>query len=106
LGAPPLAIFLGTGGHVSGIARYPERGGDGRPVFSVIAREPSCPAGGFSFTFSTPYGARVRRDVPCAATASGTPVPEPAPTPNAPLLTPPRLVFAWPGAPPQRVAAT
>lgn len=106
LGAPPFAIFVGTAGHVGGLAGYPALDGNGRPVFSEVAREPSCPAGGFSFTFSTAYGARVRRDIPCAQVAYEAPVPEPTPTPNTPLLTPSRLVFAWPGAPSQRVAAT
>ena len=105
LGAPPFAIFVGSGGHISGIAHYPPIDAHGIASFPAIAREPSCPPGGFSLSFTSANGARVVRMLSCASIAS-RPVPNPTPTPNAPLLTPKTLLFDWPGAPAQRLAAT
>ncbi len=106
LGAPPFALFFGTGGHVSGLAGYPGIDSQGLADFAPVANEPPCPGGGFSLTFSTAPGAHVRRDVPCASSTATAALPEATPTPNAPILSPSHLVFAFPSARAQRVAAT
>lgn len=106
LGAPPFAIFLGASGDVSGRASYPSIDAAGTATFAKIAREPACPSGGFTLVFADPNGASKRR-LPCiASTLLTSPMPNPSPTPNVPLATPPLLVYHWPAAPQQSFVAT
>jgi prepilin-type N-terminal cleavage/methylation domain-containing protein len=107
LGAPPFAIFLGASGDVSGQASYPALDASSNPAFATITDEPPCPAGGFALTFTSPQGASATRRLPCVATpACGSVLPNPSPTPNVPIVTPPSLVYHWPAAPRQTFVAT
>ncbi|HTU82450.1 MAG TPA: prepilin-type N-terminal cleavage/methylation domain-containing protein [Candidatus Acidoferrales bacterium] len=97
LGAPPFAIFLGASGDVSGKASYPALDARGNATFATIASEPPCPNRGFVLTFTSPQGARATRALGCnapAASASG--MPNPSPTPNAPIVTPSSILYYWP----------
>jgi prepilin-type N-terminal cleavage/methylation domain-containing protein len=98
LGAPPLALFVNSGGHVSIEAGF--HGATPAP----LSNEPGCPQGGaWSLKFSDPrtsQGAGAR-SMPCAAAEPGTPVaiatvapdsalPPPSPGPSLPpAQTPP-----------------
>jgi prepilin-type N-terminal cleavage/methylation domain-containing protein len=107
LGAPPFAIFVGASGHVSGKASYPTVDASGNATFTTIATEPACPAGGFVLTFSAPSGATATRTLACTSTAASAPgFPNPSPTPNVPIVTPPALVYHWPADARQTFVAT
>lgn len=103
---PPFSVFIGASGHVSAIASYPRFDARGNPIFASIPTEPPCPKGGIELHFSSP-NATVTRTIPCAASpAPGPQAPNPSPTPNAPLLTPPGLVYHWPADATQTLTAT
>ncbi|HKE37558.1 MAG TPA: prepilin-type N-terminal cleavage/methylation domain-containing protein, partial [Candidatus Baltobacteraceae bacterium] len=107
LGTPPFAIFVGASGHVSGKASYPTIGATGSATFAAIATEPACPLGGFVLTFTAPSGATAKRMLPCTSTAASAPgFPNPSPTPNVPIVTPPALVYHWPADAQQTFVAT
>lgn len=107
LGTPPFALFIDSAGNASGAAHYPSLDGSGDATFAVIAQEPPCPAGGFTLTLTNPQGtASTTRALPCRPSASGTPVPNPSPTPNVPIVTPTALLFHWPGDQQQQFVAT
>ena len=110
LGKPPYAIFIGASGHASGKASYPSIDARGNATFAVVATEPACPAAGFIFTFTGPQGAIAKRTLPCTPDASNAPggpgLPNPSPTPNAPLMTPAFLVYHWPADAEQTFVAT
>ncbi len=110
LGKPPYAIFIGASGHASGKASYPSIDARGNATFAVVATEPACPADGFIFTFTGPQGAIAKRTLPCTPDASNAPggpgLPNPSPTPNAPLMTPAFLVYHWPADAEQTFVAT
>lgn len=108
LGAPPFAIFFAASGHISGKDAYPAIDGSGNASFAPIAIEPACPAGGFVLTFRSPQGATATRALPCTnGLVAGTPgLPNPSPTPNVPIVTPPQLIYYWPADAEQHFVAT
>jgi prepilin-type N-terminal cleavage/methylation domain-containing protein len=107
LGAPPFAIFFGASGHVSGKASYPAIAANGNATFAPIATEPACPAGGFVLTFSARSGASATRTLACTSSVAGVSgLPNPSPTPNVPIVTPPALVYHWPADAQQTFVAT
>ena len=105
LGTPPFALFFGASGDVSGASDYPQIGTRGELRFETIAIEPPCPQGGFVLSFA---GAQktVTRQLPCASSIAATAPPNPSPTPNAPLVTPPQLQYHWPADARQTFVAT
>ncbi|MBV8584244.1 MAG: type II secretion system protein, partial [Candidatus Eremiobacteraeota bacterium] len=108
LGVPPFALFVSASGHVSGKSAYPAIDASGTATFAPLAVEPMCPAGGFVLTFRGPQGATATRTLPCTsgvAVATAGP-PNPSPTPNVPIVTPPQLVFHWPADARQQFVAT
>jgi prepilin-type N-terminal cleavage/methylation domain-containing protein len=108
LGAVPFAIFIGASGHVSGKASYPSFDSAGNASFVPIVSEPTCPFGGFVLTFTGPQGATMTRTLPCTAVAASSlpGQPNPSPTPNVPIATPPLLVYHWPADARQHFVAT
>jgi len=108
LGTPPFSIFVNASGHASGRAGYPALAADGTPRFSTITREPPC-AGEIVLRFRTPTAEETRM-IACSGSLAdavgSTPLPNASPTPEAPLLTPSRLVFFWPAAPRAHIVAT
>lgn len=106
LGAPPFSFFFGAQGQTAAKAGYPQFDVRGDPVFETIARQPPCPDGGYRLKFRL---ARifVTRTIGCGASPPPGPrFPNPSPTPNAPVVTPPNAVYHWPADVSQRLIAT
>jgi prepilin-type N-terminal cleavage/methylation domain-containing protein len=106
LGAPPFSLFIDSAGNASGAANYPTFDAGGEAVFGTIAREPSCPAGGFTLTLTNPQAtATATRVLPCAVVLR-VPLPAISPTPSVPIVTPSALLFHWPDDAQQQFVAT
>ena len=106
LGDPPFAIFIGASGSTSGQPAYPQAGADGRTHFPAIPVEPPCPKGGFVLTFTSPQNVTAVRRLACPSSVRGPAIPNPSPTPNAPLATPAALIYRWPSDAEQTFVAT
>jgi len=105
LGAPPFTIFLSSAGHASGIASYPSFDARGKPGFSPVAQQPSCPKGSLTLTFTSTNATQMRM-LPCRTLVLGTPQPLASMSPEPVVVTPTTFVFYWPAAPAQQFVAT
>ena len=106
LGNPPFAIFLGASGSTSGQSTYPQVDADGGAHFPAIPIEPPCPKGGFVLTFTSPQNVAAVRRLACSSSVRGPALPNPSPTPNAPIVTPGTLIYRWPSDAEQSFVAT
>jgi len=107
LGTPPFSLFVDSAGDASAEASYPALDANGNARFAVIAQEPACPPGGFLLTFTNPRsGVSSTRSLACRVALSVPGGPNPSPTPNVPLVTPPALLFHWPQGEREQFVAT
>jgi hypothetical protein len=105
LGKPPFSLFLGSSDHVSGKANYPRVAGK-RVSFETLATEPACPDGGFTIRFFSPGRTPSSRHIDCTVWIATSPLPNPSPTPNVPLVSPSALTYHWPADRAQQFVAT
>jgi len=85
--APPFAIFVSPGGDFRVLGGYPPPASFDTSAVPAVSQEPPCPA-----PLGTPYvlvlstdSASQTLELPCSATAPGSPLPWTSPSPSAPF---------------------